>query len=77
MAEFAYKYNKARNRDEAYSFPGVPLRDITVEEFKALPKWLQQSVKASEMYSPYEDDKDEKKPAPDKAAEPAKAKEKE
>lgn len=76
MSDIAYKYHKARNQDEAYHFPGVPLRDITEDEFKALPKHLQQSVKASDMYSAYEEEeKPTNKPAPEKAAEPTKAKE--
>lgn len=30
--------------------PGVPLADLSEEEFAELPKWLQESVDASPMY---------------------------
>jgi hypothetical protein len=37
------------NLDGAH-FPGVPLADLTEEEFDALPKWLQASIDASPLY---------------------------
>jgi hypothetical protein len=42
-------YNADANPDGAH-FPGVPLADLTEEEFDALPKWLQASVDASPLY---------------------------
>jgi len=42
-------YDEAKNPDGAH-LPGVPLRDITEEEFDALPAWLQLSVDASPFY---------------------------
>lgn len=38
------------SKDEGGEFPGVPKRDLTQDEFDALPKWLQASVEASPMY---------------------------
>jgi hypothetical protein len=38
------------SKSEGGSLPGVPLRDLSQEEFDALPGWLQQSVDASPMY---------------------------
>lgn len=73
----AYKYHKARNRDGG-NIPGVPLDDLTEEQFRAQPRWAQAQIKASDMYSPYEaepEDNKEKK-APEKASDaPAKGKE--
>ena len=42
-------YDASKNPDGAM-FPGVPLRDLTAEEFEALPLWLQYSVDAAPMY---------------------------
>lgn len=50
MSDLAYKYNQKKNLDGG-SFPGVPLRDLTVAEFEALPIWLQGSVDAAAFYS--------------------------
>jgi hypothetical protein len=30
--------------------PGVPLADLSDEEYEAFPEWLQRSIDASEMY---------------------------
>jgi hypothetical protein len=42
-------YNPDRNK-EGGSFPGVPLRDLTEEEFDALDKNTQESIDASPIY---------------------------
>lgn len=50
MAEpIARYYDESKNSDGG-SFPGVPLRDLTEEEFSSLPEWLQRSVDASPIY---------------------------
>lgn len=41
--KIARYYDEAKNPDGA-GLPGVPLRDLTEEEYAALPEWLQQSV---------------------------------
>lgn len=42
-------YDASKNADAA-GFPGVPLRDLTEEEFDALPEHVQRSVDASPFY---------------------------
>jgi hypothetical protein len=47
--------NRARYYDETKNpekgeLPGVPLRDLTADEFAALPQWLQDSVDALPCY---------------------------
>lgn len=42
-------YNPERNPSGAY-LPGVPLGDMTDQEFAALPLWVQRSVDASGFY---------------------------
>lgn len=42
-------YQEDKNEDGG-ALPGVPLRDITDEEFDALPAWLQASVDAAPFY---------------------------
>jgi hypothetical protein len=42
-------YNPDRNK-EGGSFPGVPLRDLTEEEFDALTPGEQASIDASSIY---------------------------
>lgn len=42
-------YDASKNPDGA-TLPGVPLRDLSAEEFEALPLWLQYSIDASAMY---------------------------
>ena len=39
----AYTYDRERNPDESF-IPGVPLRDLTVEEVQALPGDLHAGV---------------------------------
>jgi hypothetical protein len=56
-------YNPDKNK-EGGSFPGVPLRDLTEEEFDALDKNTQESIDASPIY---------RKTAPPKAAKPKSA----
>jgi hypothetical protein len=42
-------YDKEKNAEGA-SLPGVPLRDLTDEEFEAYPKWLQASIDATPFF---------------------------
>ncbi len=62
------RYLNEANVQEGVFFPGVPLADITEEEFDALPKHLQEAVDASPMYR-------KTKPAEKKAANKAAPKE--
>jgi hypothetical protein len=39
-----------KDKDDGSMFAGVPKRDLTQEEFDALPKWQQKSVEASPLY---------------------------
>jgi hypothetical protein len=43
-------YNEDENPRNDLALPGVPLRDLTDEEFAELPTWLQESVDASPLY---------------------------
>lgn len=45
----AYYYDESKNPDGAY-FGGVPLGNISEEEFESYPKWLQQNIAESPMY---------------------------
>jgi hypothetical protein len=42
-------YIAEKNPDNGH-LPGAPLRDLTEEEFSALPEWLQRSVDALPFY---------------------------
>ena len=42
-------YDESKNPEGAV-FDGVPLRDLTEEEFAELPAWLQASVDAAPFY---------------------------
>ena len=42
-------YDESKNENGS-AFDGVPLRDLTEDEFAALPPWLQASVDASPLY---------------------------
>ena len=44
-------YYDASKNPECRYFDGVPLRDLTEDEFAALPAWLRSSVKASPFYT--------------------------
>ena len=44
------RYYDARANPEGAELPGVPLRDLTAEEFEALPRWLQYSIDAQPFY---------------------------
>lgn len=82
MSKIARYYVASANPREE-SFPGVPLADITEEEWAEQPEWVQASVDASPMYrktkpqgeskptSPTVANKPEQ-PAPSEAAAPAK-----
>jgi hypothetical protein len=43
MSKVARYYSAEHNPEERF-FPGVPLRDLTEDEFNALPEWLQRSI---------------------------------
>lgn len=45
----AYYYDESKNPDGRH-LQGVPLADLSEEEFAALPGWLQKSVDAHPMY---------------------------
>lgn len=45
------RYYDASKNPDGGSLPGVPLRDLTAEEFEALPVWLQYSVDVQPFYS--------------------------
>lgn len=49
MSAIARYYIAEKNPDGAF-LPGVPLRDLTAEEYDALPVWLQLSIDASDFY---------------------------
>jgi len=48
-SKIARYYVESANPDGA-SLPGVPLGDITQEQFDALPVWLQLSIDASPFF---------------------------
>lgn len=53
MSDIVRYYDASKNPgtpDAPAMFPGVPLRDLTEEDYDALPEWLQRSVDASPMY---------------------------
>lgn len=65
--KIARSYDAAKNPD-GHALPGVPLRDITVDEFKALPAWLQASIDASPFYSAPKGAPKASAPAPEESA---------
>lgn len=44
------RYYDEKANPTGATLPGVPLRDMTAEEFEALPVWLQYSVDAQPFY---------------------------
>jgi len=44
------RYYDEKANPTGAGLPGVPLRDLTAEEFEALPTWLQYSVDAQPFY---------------------------
>ena len=78
------RYYDASKNPEERAFDGVPLRDLTEEEFAELPPWLQASVDAAPFYrktkpraasdpdaeAPAERAAEEAQPAPEQAAPP-------
>lgn len=42
-------YDETKNPDRGF-FPGVPLRDLTEDEYEAQPDWLKRSIDAHDMY---------------------------
>lgn len=49
MAEIARYYDAEQNPEEA-GLPGVPLRDITQDEFDGYPDYIKASIDAQPMY---------------------------
>lgn len=49
MSDIARYYDETKNPDRAF-FPGVPLRDLTEDEYTALDKRMQQSIDAAPFY---------------------------
>lgn len=45
----AWYYDESKNPEGA-TIPGVPLRDLTEDEFKALPEWDRNSVEKWDAY---------------------------
>jgi hypothetical protein len=64
QATIAYYYLPDQNEAGAH-YPGVPMRDLTKDEYEAHPKWIQRSIAASPMYA-------EEKPKPSRKAPAAK-----
>jgi hypothetical protein len=50
MSTIARYYDLSKSEDGRRFISGVPARDITVEEWDALPPHLQRSVDASDIY---------------------------
>lgn len=48
--QIARYYDASANPDGVF-LPGVPLADLSVEQWAALPEWLQASIDASGWYS--------------------------
>lgn len=44
------RYYVEENNPDGATIPGVPLRDLTDDEYDALPKWDQASVDAWDAY---------------------------
>jgi hypothetical protein len=53
MSDTARYYDETKNEGtpgNPAGLPGVPLRDLTQEEFDGYPAWLQASIDGSAMY---------------------------
>ena len=62
-------YDESKN--DGGAFDGVPLRDLTEDEFAALPAWLQASVDASPLYRKTKPRTEKAEDAPAAEPEPA------
>mgnify|MGYP000915409520 CR=1 FL=1 len=49
MSEIAYTYDGERNPDKSF-IPGVPLRDLTVEEVQSMPRYVHAGVAQQPFY---------------------------
>lgn len=49
MSTIVRHYDSTKNLDGG-TLPGVPLDDITEEQFASYPEWLQRSIDAHPMY---------------------------
>lgn len=45
-----FRYDEKKNPEGAH-LPGVPLADISNEEYLAMPDWLRESLKSAPFYS--------------------------
>lgn len=70
MAEKIARYYVAENNPDGGHFPGVGLRDLTEEEWDALPEGVQKSVDASDMYRKTKPDGWEAAPAYESGVKP-------
>ncbi len=49
MSEIARYYDESKNPDRGM-FPGVPLADLTEEQYTSYPEWLRRSIDAAPFY---------------------------
>lgn len=50
MSEKVARYYVESENEMGGAFPGVPLRNLSEDEYDALPEWIQRSIDASPMY---------------------------
>lgn len=67
MADIAFRYDATKNPSGG-NLPGVPLKDITTEQFERYADWLKDSIRAQPFYIPVEP-----APAASRRTRPAKA----
>ncbi|HEU5013953.1 MAG TPA: hypothetical protein VFT66_15640 [Roseiflexaceae bacterium] len=70
MSKIAFTYKADQNPHEG-TYPGVPLRDLTDDEFNALPNHIKRTVVGSKLYEKVKGVSVELPPDPAKAAAPA------
>ena len=64
------RYYDASKNPDGGELPGVPLRDLTEDEFAALPPWLQANVDAMPFYRKTKPRPAESEPEPEAQPEP-------
>lgn len=70
MSKIAFTYKADKNPHEG-TYPGVPLRDLTDDEFNTLPSHIKRTIAGSAMYEKVKGVSVEMPPDPAKAAAPA------
>lgn len=50
MSTIARYYDQDKNPEDVRFIAGIPLRDVTEDEWEQLPKHLQRSADASDLY---------------------------